>query len=105
VSRPAVGAAPQPERERGASPHPVGHAPRPLAQCAAVDEHCITCADEGTPMRVTALDLDAGLAHCVDGGGAGGEVETALVGAVVVGDCLLVHAGTAIARIESGAFA
>jgi hydrogenase maturation factor len=77
----------------------------PSAHCVVAHQHCITCADEGTPMRVTALDADDGLAHCVDDEGAGSEVETALLGAVVIGDRLLVHAGTAIARVEGEAFA
>jgi hydrogenase maturation factor len=86
-------------------PRPARDATPLPPHCAAGDQHCITCADEGTPMRVTALDRDDGLAYCVDADGAGSEVETALVGAVGVGDRLLVHAGTAIARVEAEAFA
>ena len=57
------------------------------------DEHCVTCSDEAVPMRVVAVRAD-GTALC-DGDV---EVMTDLVGAVVPGDELLVHAGTAIAR-------
>ena len=59
---------------------------------------CITCGDEAIPMRVERLDAERGLALCADEQGARSSVETALVEAVRVGDVLLVHAGTAIAR-------
>jgi hydrogenase maturation factor len=63
--------------------------------------HCVTCADEGVAMRVVAVDADRGLALCAAGGdGARTSVETALVGDVAPGDALLVHAGTALARLE-----
>lgn len=61
--------------------------------------HCITCSDEGTPMRVLAA-TDDGLAICCDDGGQQSEVMTALVGEVAPGDVLLVHAGTALVRLE-----
>jgi hypothetical protein len=59
------------------------------------DGHCVTCADEGVPMRVLELRRPA-LAICE------GDVEvmTDLVGDVSPGDELLVHAGVAIARLE-----
>ena len=57
-------------------------------------EHCITCSDEGVPMRVLALE-EAGLARCD-----GGDVMTDLVGPVAPGDTLLVHAGVALARLD-----
>ena len=57
-------------------------------------DHCITCSDEGVPMRVLTIE-DDGLARCD-----GGDVMTELVGTVVPGDTLLVHAGVALARIE-----
>jgi hydrogenase maturation factor len=59
------------------------------------DDHCVTCSDEALPMRVSAVRDDA-LALCDDV-----EVMTELVGAVEPGDVLLVHAGVAIARVES----
>jgi hydrogenase assembly chaperone HypC/HupF len=62
-------------------------------------EHCITCGDDGVPMVVVALDQTRGLALC-DDGSERSTVETALVEPVVLGDRLLVHAGTAIATLE-----
>jgi hydrogenase maturation factor len=63
-------------------------------------EHCITCGDDGVPMVVVALDAARGLALCDDGDDQRSTVETALVEPVDLGDRLLVHAGTAIARLE-----
>ena len=62
--------------------------------------HCITCADEGVPMRVVAVDDTRGLALCAGGGGARESVEIALVDAVAPGDALLVHAGTALTKLD-----
>ena len=59
---------------------------------------CITCGDEALPMRVRRVDEERGLALCEDSDGRRSSVEIALVEAVAVGDELLVHAGTAIAR-------
>jgi hydrogenase maturation factor len=65
--------------------------------------HCITCGDDGVPMTVVRVDLDRGLALCADEDGARASVETALVEPVGPGDTLLVHAGTALARLEPAA--
>ena len=66
--------------------------------------HCITCGDDGIPMRVVAVDEARGLALCETANGAGREsVEIALVAPVAPGDALLVHAGTALARLEGAA--
>jgi len=62
--------------------------------------HCITCADEGVPMRVVAIDEERGLALCAAPDGERSSVEIALVGAVAPGDALLVHAGTALALLD-----
>jgi hydrogenase maturation factor len=62
--------------------------------------HCITCADEGVEMRVVAVDDARGLALCAAPGGERESVEIALVDAVAPGDALLVHAGTALARLD-----
>ncbi len=62
--------------------------------------HCITCADEGVAMRVVAVDDARGLALCAAAGGARESVEIALVDAVAPGDALLVHAGTALAKLD-----
>jgi hydrogenase maturation factor len=61
--------------------------------------HCVTCGDDGVPMRVVAVDEPRGLALCEDEDGARSSVEVALV-AAAPGDTLLVHAGTALARLE-----
>jgi hydrogenase maturation factor len=62
--------------------------------------HCITCADEGVAMRVVAVDEDRGLALCAAPGGDRRSVEIALVGPTAPGDALLVHAGTALTRLD-----
>lgn len=70
----------------------------PLTFCAT-SHGCVTCADEAVEVRV--VRAGAGdLAECVDGAGVAGEIDTGLVGDVVPGDVLLVHAGVAIARPE-----
>jgi hydrogenase maturation factor len=56
--------------------------------------HCVTCGDEGVPMRIQAL-RDDGTALC-DGGT---EVMVELVAPVEPGDEVLVHAGVALARL------
>ena len=65
--------------------------------------HCITCGDDGVPMIVVRVDLDRGLALCAGADGARASVETALVDPVVPGETLLVHAGTALTRLEPAA--
>ena len=62
--------------------------------------HCITCADEGVPMRVVAIDEERGLALCAAPDGERSSVEIALVGPVAPGDALLVHAGTALTLLD-----
>ena len=52
-------------------------------------------------MRVVAVDATRGLALCEDADGARSSVEVALVEPVEPGDALLVHAGTALIRIEA----
>jgi hydrogenase maturation factor len=71
----------------------------PTEQVVCGSQHCITCGDVGEPMTVVAVDLDRGLALCAGEDGARATVETALVDPVAAGDVLLVHAGTAIARV------
>jgi hydrogenase maturation factor len=65
--------------------------------------HCVTCSDEGVAMEVVAVDEDRGLALCAAPDGTRSSVEIALVGTVGPGDALLVHAGTALARMEESA--
>jgi hydrogenase assembly chaperone HypC/HupF len=67
--------------------------------------HCITCGDDGVEMRVVEVDDARGLALCEADGGARESVEIALVDAVAPGDALLVHAGTALAKLHAGAAA
>ena len=62
--------------------------------------HCITCGDDGVAMQVVRIDAVRGLALCSHDDGTRESVETALVEPVVPGDRLLVHAGTALARLE-----
>jgi hydrogenase maturation factor len=62
-------------------------------------EHCITCSDEGVPMRVLRLDAGRGLALCASAEGARVTVETALVDPVAIGDEVLVHAAVALTRL------
>ena len=76
-------------------------APRPTTDRCDTEGHCITCSDEGVPMRVETLNAETGLAVCVDGDGRRTEVLTDLVSDVRSGDQLLVHAGTALLRLES----
>jgi len=72
----------------------------PAVACGS--EHCITCGDDGEPMTVVRVDADRGLALCAGEDGARASVETALVEPVAPGERLLVHAGTAIARLQAG---
>ncbi len=69
---------------------------------ACDDHHCVTCSDEGVAMRVVG---GAGnhLVLCAAEGGSATAVMTELVGPVVEGDLLLVHAGVALVRLEEGA--
>ena len=64
---------------------------------------CITCGDEAIRMRVLRIDEQRELALCAaEESGKHSTVEVALVQSVAEDDVLLVHAGTAIARAESG---
>ena len=75
--------------------------PSPPPRCTPdAAGHCITCSDEGVPMRVLDPGSD-GLALCADAEGRKSEVMTALVEDVTAGDTLLVHAGTALLRLET----
>lgn len=73
--------------------------PDPPRFCAT-DHDCITCSDEGVEVRVVRARADD-MAECLDGGGVAGEIDTTLVGQVIPGERLLVHAGVAIARPEA----
>jgi len=74
--------------------------PAPGAQsCDAGSGHCITCSDEGVPMRALAVGDDAAI--CRDDLGDLHEVAVDLVAPVAPGDGLLVHAGVALRRLEA----
>jgi hydrogenase maturation factor len=80
--------------------------PRPTTAAAAChdlgSQHCVTCADEGTPMRVLALDPRGGsLARCAGADGSQATVETALVGPLEQGAIVLVHAGVALVQLDA----
>jgi hydrogenase expression/formation protein HypC len=63
-------------------------------------QHCITCGDDGVPMTVVRVDEARGLALCEGADGERVTVEIALVGAVAPAETLLVHAGTALTRLQ-----
>jgi hydrogenase maturation factor len=66
-----------------------------------VDEHCITCGDQGLPLRIVALE-EAGLARCRDDAAPSESdttVDVQLVGEVAPGDLVLVHAGVALVHL------
>jgi hydrogenase maturation factor len=69
-----------------------------MTECVAA-HGCITCGDEAVPMRVIEVDRERDLALCSDSDGQRSSVEIALVDPVVSGEMLLVHAGTALARV------
>jgi hydrogenase maturation factor len=62
--------------------------------------HCVTCADEGIPMRVLRVDGRRGLALCVADDGSRSSVEVELVGPIEAGESILVHAGVALVKLE-----
>jgi hydrogenase maturation factor len=64
------------------------------------DSSCITCGDVAMALTVLRVDEERELALCATDAGEKETVETALVGPVEPGDALLVHAGTALQRLE-----
>jgi hydrogenase assembly chaperone HypC/HupF len=65
--------------------------------------HCITCGDDGVPMKVLRVDAERALALCEDEHGGHSTVEIALVAPVAPGAVLLVHAGTALTALAEAA--
>jgi hydrogenase maturation factor len=63
-----------------------------------MSDHCITCGDDGSPMRVLRIDAARQLALCVDDDGEHHTVEIALVD-VAPGAEVLVHAGVALVTV------
>ena len=66
----------------------------------ACGDHCITCSDEGVPMRVERIDEERDLALCRGEDGSRSTVEIALVD-VTPGDRVLVHAGVALVELTA----
>jgi hydrogenase assembly chaperone HypC/HupF len=83
----------------------IANAASALAPTCDYTTGCITCGDVAVPMSVTRLDDERGLALCSDDEGNSETVEIDLVAPVAPGDTLLVHAGTAIARLTEEASA
>ncbi len=81
----------------------IANAASALAPTCDYTTGCITCGDVAVPMSVTRLDDERGLALCSDDDGNSETVEIDLVAPVAPGDRLLVHAGTAIARLTEEA--
>jgi hydrogenase maturation factor len=69
------------------------------APACTIEHGCITCGDVAVEVRVIMVDRARELATGCDESGLATEVDTMLVGPVAPGERLLVHAGTAIARI------
>lgn len=63
------------------------------------EPHCLTCGDLAEQMRVLSVDPAVELALCVDARSREVTVDTGLLGAVLPGETLLVHAGAALARV------
>jgi hypothetical protein len=70
-----------------------------LAAGSVGDAGCLTCGDVATRMLVLEVDESEDLALCLGEGAERLMVDTGLVGAVVPGDALLVHAGAALIRM------
>jgi len=64
-----------------------------------MSDHCVTCSDEGVPMRVVAVDSRQSTALCAAEDGSESTVQIELVEPVAEGDAVLVHAGTALVRL------
>jgi hydrogenase maturation factor len=67
-------------------------------------DHCVTCSDEGIPMRTVERDAD-GQWVCADAGGNRQVVMTDLVEPVEAGAAVLVHAGVALTLLAPEAAA
>ena len=61
-------------------------------------EVCVTCRDEALAMPVLDIHSAEGLARCRHPDGRTLLVDIGLLGDVLAGELLLVHAGTALAR-------
>jgi hydrogenase maturation factor len=81
----------------------IANAASALAPTCDYTTGCITCGDVAIALTVLRLDEGRGLALCADDDGNSETVEIDLVAPVAPGDRLLVHAGTAIARLTEEA--
>jgi hydrogenase maturation factor len=72
----------------------------PGAEAAGAGQTCVTCSDEGRPAEVL-VNARSGEAVTVRSARGTETVDATLVGPVQPGDLLLVHAGTAIARLDA----
>jgi hydrogenase assembly chaperone HypC/HupF len=81
----------------------IANAAAALAPTCDYTTGCITCGDVAIPLTVLRLDEERGLALCSDDDGKSETVEIDLVAPVAPGDRLLVHAGTALARLTEEA--
>ena len=72
--------------------------PTPPSRCGGEEDTCITCSDAASRMLVLEVDRLGELALCVDEHRRRRRVDTGIVGVVLPGDTLLVHAGTALFR-------
>lgn len=71
---------------------------REYGTCTLDDDGCTTCGDVGIPVRVIQV-LDDDRALCEDRTGARAEVAIDFTPHAGSGDVLMVHMGTAIARV------
>jgi hydrogenase maturation factor len=75
---------------------------------AGPPERCITCGDHAVAMRIVSVEPSAALAICHELGAVEHDrradeetVDLGLLGEVGVGEVVLVHAGTALARLAT----
>jgi hydrogenase expression/formation protein HypC len=68
--------------------------------CGVDEDGCLTCGD--VAVAVTVVEPGMPDALCVDDHGNEGRIAVELVGEVIKGDRLLVHAGVAIERLADG---
>lgn len=72
----------------------------PAQVCLPVDGHCVTCSDEGRLGEVVEPPADPFAPARVRTATGEEDVDVTLVGAVLPGDLLLVHAGSALTILD-----
>ncbi|WP_053960300.1 HypC/HybG/HupF family hydrogenase formation chaperone [Sulfobacillus thermosulfidooxidans] len=65
------------------------------------EAHCVTCSDELQKFRVVAIDTDQWIAH-VRGDNEDIWIDITFVPDLQVGDDVLCHGGTALAKVTEG---